>query len=217
MIDTQLLITSLLTGIAVIMALTFHEFSHGYVSYLLGDSTAKQSGRLTLNPLKHLDLIGAICLFVFHFGWAKPVPINPNQYKHFKLGTVLTSLAGPFSNILFAFVALLVYGILLSFTDLKSDHYLIFFLQILVSLNLGLAVFNLLPIPPLDGSKVLFALLPQRAYDFVLTYERYGFIVLVILLLTDVLDNFLFAGVDNILEFLLLPVNAIVRWIAGLL
>ena len=120
MVNTQLLISSLLTGIAVIMALTFHEFSHGYVSYLLGDSTAKQSGRLTLNPLKHLDLIGAICLFVFKFGWAKPVPINPDQYKHFKLGTVLTSLAGPFSNILFAFVALLVYGILITFTDLKD-------------------------------------------------------------------------------------------------
>lgn len=186
-------------GVALFMVISVHEFSHGYVAYKLGDPTAKNSGRLTLNPFAHLDLLGALCMLLFRFGWAKPVPINPTYFRNRKKGTVLVSLAGPLSNIVFAFlcgiiVALLyiwrnfVYnmsGILLyAIVDTLAEFFIT-----CTALNLSFAIFNLIPIPPLDGGKVLGALLPARSYMKLLEYERYVFPVLLILSFTGILST----------------------------
>ena len=199
----------LISVIAVFVCMTVHECSHGLVSYWLGDPTAKKMGRLSLNPLHHLDWLGALCMLVFRFGWAKPVPINPNYYKNFRVGTVLVSIAGPISNILLAFLTLLIYGIVQIFVAVPD--LVLTFVWTMVFMNLGLAVFNCLPIPPLDGSKVVFALLPEKAYRTVLRYERYGFLLLLALIyLNDTFDGLLNRGVDNLLNGLLHIVNSII-------
>ena len=200
MIDTELLKSSIISIIVVLFSLTVHEVSHGYVSYLLGDDTAKRMGRLSLNPLKHLDPIGALCMFFFHFGWAQAVPINPNRYKNFRLGTVLVSLAGPVSNLVLAFLGSLVYVYLWDIKHIYSGVP-IDFLEMLIVMNVGLAVFNFVPISPLDGSKILLAFLPERAYRFVLTYERFGFIILLILTSFSFFGGFINAVEIPILNF----------------
>ncbi len=180
-------------AVVVLVSLTIHEVSHGYVSYRLGDPTAKQMGRLTLNPLKHLDPIGTIMmvassLFGAGFGWAKPVPINPMYYKKHKAGTMLVSIAGPLSNLLLAFLAafpvayigLKYYGVSLGELDYRM---IIFNLSILfLYANVNLAVFNLFPMPPLDGSKILTGILPTKLYFKMMQYERYAGIVFLIIL-----------------------------------
>ncbi len=199
----------LISVVAVFVCMTVHECSHGLVSYWLGDPTAKRMGRLSLNPLHHLDWVGALCMLVFRFGWAKPVPINPNYYKNFRLGTVLVSIAGPISNILLAFLILLIYGIVQIFVSIPD--LVLTFIWTMVFMNLGLAVFNCLPIPPLDGSKVVFALLPEKAYRKVLRYERYGFLLLMgLIYLNDAFDGLLNRGVDNLLNGLLHIINSII-------
>lgn len=201
--------------IAVLVCMTVHECSHGLVSYWLGDPTAKRMGRLSWNPLHHLDWLGALCMLVFRFGWAKPVPINPNYYKNFRMGTVLVSIAGPISNILLAFLTLLIYGIVQIFVPIPD--WVLAFVWTMVFMNLGLAVFNCLPIPPLDGSKVVFALLPEKAYRKVLQYERYGFVILIALIyVNDTFDGLLNRGVDNLLNGLLHIVNSIILLIVRL-
>ncbi len=205
----------LISVVAVLVCMTVHECSHGLVSYWLGDPTAKRTGRLSFNPLHHLDWLGALCMLLFRFGWAKPVPINPNYYKNFRLGTVLVSIAGPISNILLAFLTLLIYGIVQIFVPIPD--LVLTFVWTMVFMNLGLAVFNCLPVPPLDGSKVVFALLPEKAYRVVLRYERYGFFVLMILIyLNDTFDGLLNRGVDNLLSGLLHIVNSIILLIVRL-
>ena len=194
------IIELIFTGIAVIIAMVFHELAHGYVSYKLGDETPKRDGRLTLNPMAHLDLFGTIMLFLFHFGWAKPVQINPYYYKNKKLGTVVVSLAGPFTNFIIAFVCIL----LLRLNSLLPII-IVEFLYSLITINIGLGVFNLIPIPPLDGSKVLAAVLPQDLYMKYMSIEQYGFIILIVILSTGVLSpflNVLFTYVYEILGFL---------------
>jgi Zn-dependent protease len=194
------IIELLFTGIAVIIAMVFHELAHGYVSYKLGDETPKRDGRLTLNPMAHLDLFGTIMLFLFHFGWAKPVQINPYYYKNKKLGTVVVSLAGPFTNFIIAFICIL----LLRLNSLLP-MIIVEFLYSLITINIGLGVFNLIPIPPLDGSKVLAAVLPQDLYMKYMSIEQYGFIILIVILSTGVLSpflNVLFTYVYEILGFL---------------
>ncbi|MDY6314133.1 MAG: site-2 protease family protein [Clostridia bacterium] len=200
MIDTELLKSSIISIIVVLFSLTVHEVSHGYVSYLLGDDTAKRMGRLSLNPLKHLDPIGALCMFFFHFGWAKAVPINPNKYKNFRFGTVLVSLAGPVSNLVLAFLGSLVFVYLWDIKHIYSGLP-IHFLEMLIVMNVGLAVFNFVPISPLDGSKILLAFLPERAYRFVLTYEHFGFIILLILTSFSFFGGFINAVEIPILNF----------------
>ncbi len=203
MIDFELLKYSIYSFITVIISLTIHEVSHGLASLALGDDTAKRMGRLTLNPLKHLDPIGAILLFFFHFGWAKPVPINPNYYKNYRLGTVITGIAGPFSNIIMAFISAVVY-MLISY--IGAERVFVYeFLQVFMILNIGLAVFNLIPISPLDGSKILFAFLPERIYRRLLRYERFGFPVLIVLMslgafngITDGAINYIFLKLLNL-------------------
>lgn len=194
------IIELIFTGIAVIIAMVFHELAHGYVSYKLGDETPKRDGRLTLNPMAHLDLFGTIMLFLFHFGWAKPVQINPYYYKNKKLGTVVVSLAGPFTNFIIAFICIL----LLRLNSLLPII-IVEFLYSLITINIGLGVFNLIPIPPLDGSKVLAAVLPQDLYMKYMSIEQYGFIILIVILSTGVLSpflNVLFTYVYEILGFL---------------
>lgn len=190
----------ILTGVSVLVALVLHELAHGFVSYKLGDETPKREGRLTLNPMVHLDLFGTICLLFFHFGWAKPVQINPYNYKNKKLGTVLVSLAGPFTNFLIALL-----GMFLLRLGSLLPTILVSFLYSLISINVGLGVFNLIPLPPLDGSKVLAAVLPQDLYMKYMSIEQYGIIILMVILATGVLSpflNILYSGAYNVLSLI---------------
>lgn len=210
MIDFELLRTSIITFLVVVISLTVHEVSHGFVSYLLGDDTAKRMGRLTFNPIKHIDLIGALCMFVFKFGWAKAVPINPNRYKNFRLGTVVVSIAGPLSNFIMSFIATLTY-VYLVFNTSVSNELVYEFLITFIVLNISLAIFNLVPVSPLDGSKIFLAFLPERAYRFVLNYERYGFIVLIALSYLGFFSGVIDRGLEAVLGvFLQIAQNIIV-------
>ena len=201
MIDYEILKTSVITFIVVIVSLTVHEVSHGFVSYLLGDDTAKRMGRLTLNPLKHMDWIGAVCMFVFKFGWAKAVPINPNRYKNYRLGTVVVSIAGPLSNLIMAFAATLIYVYMIINTQL-SDWINSFFVTFII-MNISLAVFNLIPVSPLDGSKILFAFLPEKVYRSLLKYERFGFVILIVLSYFGFLSGVIDSGLEAVLGLFL--------------
>lgn len=182
----------LYTAPATLIAITAHEFSHGLVSYWLGDPTPKKDGRLSLNPLHHLDLIGTICLLVFRFGWAKPVMVNPQHYKRPKQGMALTALAGPLMNFLLAFLFLGAYVGLYRLGQGQTEGvlgYLTLLAQYTAIMNIGLGVFNLIPLPPLDGSKVLGAVLPQRIYFQIMRYERYGGLLMIVLLYTGILSK----------------------------
>ena len=177
---------------AAVLCITFHETCHGLAAWAMGDPTAKRAGRLSLNPLKHVDPVGLLLLVVARFGWAKPVPINPGYFKRPKLGMALSALAGPVSNVLLSAIAAagstvsMFYAAYLEQPVLEwmgSFFYYIFYL------SAGLAVFNLLPLPPLDGSKVVFSFLPENWYWQLMRYERYGMYALMVLLLTGALDT----------------------------
>ena len=184
---------------AVLIAMVLHELSHAYTSYRLGDPTPKLTGRLTINPLKHLDLFGSLCLLLLGFGWAKPVQINPRYYKNPKIGTLWVSLAGPGMNFLLAFIGSIGVSLIVKYTGdgitfqseagYKAFLYLYRFLYYFMLINIGMGVFNLIPFPPLDGSKVLAAVLPDRAYYTWMRYERYGQFILMILLYTGILSG----------------------------
>ena len=197
----------LILAFCVLFSLSVHEFSHGLAAYAVGDKTAKYSGRLSLIPLAHLDPFGAMCLFLFGFGWAKPVPVNPWNFKNKKGGMILTALAGPFSNFLLAFIAMVIYTLLggLRFSSasfgftLASVFYELAYYMIMI--NLGLGLFNLIPIPPLDGSKVLTAILPERTYFKLMDYERYGFIILIILINTPIFNSLLNMCQSAVIDF----------------
>ncbi len=170
--------------VSVFLCLTVHELCHGLAALALGDPTAKRQHRLSLNPLRHIDWIGLAMMVFVGFGWAKPVPVNPHYFKKPKQGMALTALAGPVSNFLLAFLCLgLAHG-----TGTVLPHalwaYLTVFLMRTALLSIGLGLFNLIPIPPLDGSKVLLALLPDRQYAFILRYEHLGMILLWVLVIT---------------------------------
>lgn len=188
---------------AVLIAIVMHEWAHGFVSYKLGDPSAKAEGRLSLNPLKHLDPMGTLCLLVFHFGWAKPVQVNPNYYKDPKMGMVLTALAGPVMNFIIAFVAVGLFQlvVLQDVFSLPYDvlAYFFSFFSYLAVMNVGLGVFNLIPIPPLDGSKALLSFLPEKLYFQYMRYEQIGMIILIILLATGVLSPLMSGVVENLI------------------
>lgn len=175
---------------AVLLCLTVHETCHGLAAYALGDPTARRAHRLSLNPLRHIDWFGLLMMFAAGFGWAKPVPVNPNYFKKPKQGMALTALAGPVSNFLLALLTLLAARI---FCDVaaysETNQRILDFLLMVSVLSIGLGLFNLVPIPPLDGSKVLFAVLPDRAYDWLMRNERYGMLLLFALVFFDVGSN----------------------------
>ena len=177
-----------------LITIVVHECAHGYIAYKLGDPTAKMLGRLTLNPLKHLDVIGFIVLIVAHFGWAKPVPINPRNFKNPKKGLMISAIAGPASNILMAIIGVIIFDILIILANMfkwNSNNMIAIsalnFFNYFAVLNVYFAVFNLLPVPPLDGSRVVnYFLSPKLSYYY--SYiERYGFIVVILLLFTGIL------------------------------
>jgi Zn-dependent protease len=177
---------------AFLAALSFHEFFHAFVAYLCGDDTAKRMGRLTLNPLAHLDFLGLFCLIFFRIGWAKPVPFDNRNFKYPKLYSILTALAGPFANFLFA---LILFYMIAYFPVLLFKPYIsITFLQILsvtAYVNIMLGVFNLLPIPPLDGSHVITMLLIDRYPNFVYWLYKYSFILILFLIMIPQTNKFL--------------------------
>ncbi len=191
------LISFLLSLPIVLLSLSLHETAHGYVASRLGDPTAKSLGRLTLNPAKHIDPIGFLCMALFGFGWAKPVPINTRYFKKPKRDMALTAAAGPLSNILLAFVFAILLrleveiGPRLVNSQLAANVYmwLYTFLYLGVSLNITLAVFNLIPIPPFDGSRIFLTLLPSDLYFKVMRYERYLYFALLALLFFGFLDT----------------------------
>ena len=211
------LVYYLLSAVAALIALTVHEYCHGYAAYRLGDNTAKNMGRLTLNPIKHIDPYGAICMVLFHIGWAKPVPVNARNFKDPKKGFAITAAAGPASNLILGFFSALIYLVVfalvrdLTFTS-KTFGYLLIsntlsFLYIFHSINIGLGLFNLLPIPPFDGSRLLNVFLPPKTYFAIMKYEKQIYIgVLVWLLLGDYVAGF----IRNIVG------GGILYWLAGI-
>lgn len=171
----------------LLFAITIHEYAHGRAALWLGDPTAKRMGRLSLNPLPHIDPFGAICLFLFNFGWAKPVPVDPRYFKDPKKGIIIMSLSGPLANLITAFLA----GMLIRYFFLPWEVYQMALVYLLF-MNLGLGLFNLLPLPPLDGSHVLENLLPPHAAQKYREFGRYGPIFLIVIVM---LDNFAHTGI----------------------
>lgn len=187
-------------GIAALISLTLHEVSHGYVAYLLGDNTAKNQGRLTLNPIKHLDLFGLLALLVIGIGWAKAVPFNPMNFQSRKKGTLLVSIAGPGMNLILA----LFFGMMFNlFYYTYGLYYLSLFFYYCMSINAALAVFNLMPLPPLDGSKILASLLPNKAELQFYRYERYFYIVVLILYFVGAISYVLIPAIDFLTNLIL--------------
>ena len=172
-----------------LISLTVHEFSHGWAANKLGDPTAKQAGRLTLNPLAHLDVLGTISMMLLRFGWAKPVPVNPMYFSNRKRDMAIVAAAGPASNLVLAFISMLLLYATMFLQYGIFGGYLQTFFVIMVSLNVGLAVFNMLPISPLDGSKILYSVLPNSTYFKIMQYESYFTPILFILLWTGILST----------------------------
>jgi Zn-dependent protease len=195
-----------IVAIALLYSIIAHEVAHGWVAHLFGDDTAERYGRLTFNPIPHIDVIGALMLFFVGFGWAKPVPVNYNALRNSRFGLVSVSLAGCFANVLIAFLALLA----LQFPIVNSSSATVTVLTIVARINILLGAFNLIPIPPLDGSKVLMSFLPPGAQDSLARIEPYGFYILVFFIFTGML-NPVIGFVQNILYGLISMIVGLVR------
>lgn len=203
-IDLSMLSGFLSRALAIFLCLTVHEVCHGLAAYGLGDPTAKSQHRLSLNPLRHIDWFGLLMMFAAGFGWAKPVPVNPLYFRKPKQGMALTALAGPVSNFLLATICIALSRLI----DLWAPYTMFwdtvfgFLVYDVALLSIGLGLFNLIPIPPLDGSKVLAVLLPDRAYLQLMRYERYGLLVLLVLSYFGATDGFIVNGIASVFSAL---------------
>jgi len=181
-LDWSYLLDLLLQVIPALLCIMIHEICHGAAAYALGDRTAATQGRLSLNPLRHIDWFGLLMLAVFHFGWAKPVSVDMRNFKNPKRDMAITAFAGPLSNFVLAALALFLYGLLYApLRGSDAGYFCLTLLNTMAYLSISLGLFNLIPFPPLDGSKVLFALLPDRTYLRLMVLERYGMLVLILL------------------------------------
>ncbi|MDI9479440.1 MAG: site-2 protease family protein [Syntrophomonadaceae bacterium] len=177
---------------AIVIGLTFHEYAHGRMADYLGDDTPYYQGRLTLNPLPHIDWLGFLMLMLAGFGWAKPVQVNPYKLRGgVKKGMLLVSIAGPLMNILLAFLAIIALRVVAPYQGVEWANYTVMLLEPLIWINLVLAVFNLIPVPPLDGSKILAGILPDRGASIMYALEQYGILILLLLLMTGVISKVL--------------------------
>jgi len=206
----------------LLIALPFHEWAHAYVAYRLGDPTAKDAGRLTLNPVRHLDPLGTLMMLVASVGWAKPVPVNSGYFRDRRKGMILVALAGPFSNLLLAFLFTLIWGLMVkllvigvipveSETAVTIVTWLQVFFRFCVLVNISLAVFNMIPVPPLDGSRLISAFVPEESYYRFARYEQYigiAFLALVVFL-PDALDSVISFVADPIYESMLTVVSLV--------
>lgn len=194
---------------AILIAFTLHEYAHAYTSYILGDPTPKLEGRLSLNPFVHLDFLGTLMLIIFKFGWAKPVMINPLYYKKPKRDTGLVAFAGPLMNFILALISLFIVALIYKVFhgEIASGIHAVYkFFYIFAMINIGLGVFNMIPIPPLDGSKVLGAFLPMNMFRAFMMIEPYGMAILLLLVFTDLLSpplRFLINAVSDSFELLI--------------
>ena len=197
------LVVLVMGAVASLVCVTVHELSHGLIAYRLGDPTAKLNGRLTLNPVAHVDMVGLFLMLVVRVGWAKPVPVDMRNFKNPKRGMAITALAGPVSNLVLAFVSVAICsGVYWFAPDHPVCAYIMLFFTYMAVLSIGMGLFNLIPMPPLDGSKILFSLLPARIYGFILRYERYVIVAVVLMAWTGILSGPLWILVRGIMQLL---------------
>ena len=199
-LDIHSMLGAILRVVAVLLCLTVHETCHGLAAYVLGDPTAKSRHRLSLNPLRHIDWLGLAMMFFVGFGWAKAVPVDPRYFKKPKEGMALTALAGPVSNFLLAVIALSGSKVIYLYASYSVWMELLFnfLLYTVAPLSIGLGLFNLLPIPPLDGSKVLGAVLPDGLYFMLMRYERYGMFLLIALSYFGITSHLISGAIESV-------------------
>ncbi|MCI8478255.1 MAG: site-2 protease family protein [Oscillospiraceae bacterium] len=211
------LLSLLISGCAALLCITIHELAHGLMACRLGDPTAKEAKRLTLNPIRHIDPIGLLMMLVAKVGWAKPVPVDMRYFRRPKRDMALTALAGPASNFLLALIALALCSLIGYFAPFNLAVLLLLcFLSHVALLSVGLGIFNLIPISPLDGSKVLLALLPDKIYYMILRYERYAMLLLVLLTILGVFQHplsvLIFGVLKNLCHLTRFPLPAVLAY-----